>query len=170
MLDRLAKSMPLTEAQHQQRVEAAQASAARRRKSAESLASRGIHPDVAAKIAEVMHDIGDVHSCDAMKGKCMDASRKIAQAIDGMTYTDEYDDTVKVEAHPVQLWDAPSEIAHNPMAHGHYVVRVTADGHHYTIDPTAAQGPGGGRRAARLMAVVRAVARLGRRFSARARA
>lgn len=90
-------------------------------------------------IRTVAAQIGDVTSASAMSGRCMDAAYALTRALDGLVYEDEWECEVRVSAYPVQMWDAPSAIAADPMAAGHYVCRVEADGDVWHVDLTAAQ-------------------------------
>ncbi len=81
-----------------------------------------------------------IGSCDAMTGKCMTASRSLAQKLDGLKILDEDGDlSSTVEAYEIQLFDPPSKTARYEMSQGHYVVLVEAEGTFWVVDLTAAQ-------------------------------
>jgi hypothetical protein len=102
-------------------------------------------PDaVAAKIAEVVEKVGTCTDAEAMTGKCMVISDRLARELDGMTYVDDYGDTQTVTAFSTQLWDVPKRLQNNALAHGHYVVKVESDSGVFWIDLTAAQFGAGG--------------------------
>jgi hypothetical protein len=81
----------------------------------------------------------DFSDADAVRGRCEDFSRALAEHIDG-TRIDEYE---TAESYRVQVWmeQVPEALAANDLAGGHYVTLVRWDGLEYEVDMTAAQFP-----------------------------
>lgn len=115
-----------------------------------ALVDYGLPATLADKLAQAAKKIEAVSGSSmdpkAMRGKCMQISRKLADDIDGATYVDDYGDEQQVKAFATQLWDVPKSLSGDPMAPGHYVTVVDIDGERFFIDLTQAQfgarGPG----------------------------
>lgn len=97
-----------------------------------------------ATISQAVQSISravDVRSPAAMRGQCLKMSTALVELLDGVSYIDEYECSVTIRAHLVQMWDAPAVIANNPLAYGHYICRIDVDGDTLYVDMTAAQFP-----------------------------